>query len=435
MAIWPGGMKIEVLGVTGPYASGKTLFGLTIDPTRTRYYDFEKSGGNYESTGCDRVDVPRVLHEKFPAGYKAIDIFKWWIQDIRQLPTDKYSVIMVDTIGDAETGLADYVESRFADYGFKSPESFVSTKGIFWKYVRDEWKLILSDMASRCETFVFTSHLRKVWAGDRPTSRQEPVGKSTLMELASLYLRLEREWVDGSKLVTPKIPRGIVIKSRLASFIPGEVIPTLPPCIPEATPDAIRRYIESPPKRIKASEQKPLTDQLTDDDRLQLRAEIAVNEVAAEQARNERLNSSALRRVLAQEQLQASAQGVADQPATCEQPIAVAVQPAVGGSQETPAAVTEDQVGTCDTVVSSGGVERQVVSASSELLGELKQLKGALKIGDETWKKLLDVYSVPSATKLTADDAEQLASRLRQKLAAVNGKSELAKWASTALGN
>ena len=87
--IWPLNVSIDVLGVTGAYASGKTLFVCSIDPARTRLYDFEKSAGAYTGLGIDRVDVPSVMLEKYPKNYSPRQVFEWWYSDIKQIEPGK----------------------------------------------------------------------------------------------------------------------------------------------------------------------------------------------------------------------------------------------------------------------------------------------------------------------------------------------------------
>lgn len=280
--IWPNGIKIEVLGVTGAYGSGKTLFVLSIDPEHTRYYDFEKSGGTYEGLGVNRIDVPAVMLEKYPKGYSPRHVFEWWYSDIKLLNPGGYAVVVGDPISDIEDGLVEWVKARHAEWGFKSAESFVATGGIFWAKVKSEWKRVLADLSARCQTFAFTTHLKFVWNHGKPTTQQVPKGKSTLMELSSLFLFLER---DSSALV----PSATVLKSRLAvtKVVDGEIhiIPALPPRIAVATPKRIREYIITPPDYGKlAPDEIEQEKQFSEADKLELEAQIAADRRAAEEA-------------------------------------------------------------------------------------------------------------------------------------------------------
>ena len=144
-----------------------------------------------------------------------------------------------------------------------------------------------------CQCFFFTSHLRDVWAGSAPTGKREPKGKETLLELASLYLWLERK-ADESGSV-PGVPSAIVLKERLADTrmnVAGqlEIVQLVPPRLPIATVQAIRAYIANPPDydKLKAGE-RVVEEKMTDETRLRLEAARAEADRDAEQARNQRL--------------------------------------------------------------------------------------------------------------------------------------------------
>ena len=244
---------IEVVGLTGEYASGKTLFALSIAPGKdTLIYDTEKSSGTYQSLGFDRVDVPAEMLRVKPAGHKPIDLFTWWRDHVRSIQPGRYRVIVLDTVSEIESGLVDYVRKNPGEFGY-SASQFAKADALVWGCVKDFWKAILSDLAARCETFAFTSHLRNDFSGGRPTGKKSPKGKDTLMELASLYLWMER--AKDKKGNVPDVPAAEVIKSRLATIdvVDGVVRtrPTLPPRLPIATPAAIRAYMADPPDYAK----------------------------------------------------------------------------------------------------------------------------------------------------------------------------------------
>ena len=252
---------IEVVGLTGEYASGKTLFALSIAPGKdTLIYDTEKSSGTYQSLGFDRVDVPAEMLRHKPAGYKPIELFTWWRDHVRSIQPGQYRVIVLDTVSEIESGLVDYVRKNPGEFGY-TPAQFAKADALVWGCVKDFWKAILSDLAARCETFAFTSHLRNDFAGGRPTGKKSPKGKDTLMELASLYLWMER--AKDKKGNVPDVPAAEVVKTRLATITVADgkvdTRPTLPPRLPIATPTAIRAYMADPPdyQHLKAGERAP----------------------------------------------------------------------------------------------------------------------------------------------------------------------------------
>lgn len=286
--LWP--QPVPVLGLTGKVFSGKSLFGVTICPgPGTRVYDNEQSTKNYESLGFDRIDISREMLKKFPHGHSAKDTFLWWRDHIRQIPAGKFRVIGLDTVSEIEDGLIDYVQANPAEFG-KTAAQYAKAKGLMWGDVKRLWKSTLDDLASRCETFYFTAHLKSEWVGGAPTGKQIPKGQATLDELASLYLWLERGLDESGK--PRREPVAEVRKSRLASFrfdpATGEttVVPSLPSRIPIATPAAIRRYMIAPPdpSNLRPEEcAKP--DILSEDERLAMRARIAADELEAQRLR------------------------------------------------------------------------------------------------------------------------------------------------------
>jgi hypothetical protein len=296
--IWP--RPIDVLGVTGRYSSGKSVFITTIcRPDRCRAYDLEKSLSSYGDLvgmGMDIIDVSDELRAKYgEAGYTQKQLFMWWLNDIKQLPGGRYQVIAVDPADELEAGLVDFVKGNHSAYGFKDPEAFYRTGGIFWNEVRKEWKRILVDLASRCQTFAFSTHLKKVWRHGRPTEELTPKGKSTLMELASLYLFMERDVLGtGENRDFAQKPSAIVLKSRLGHQVWSEetqemiTTPLLPPRLPVATPNAIRDYLLNPPSYANLKEEEKTSEkELTQDARLELQVMITENQRMAAEANRE----------------------------------------------------------------------------------------------------------------------------------------------------
>jgi hypothetical protein len=309
--LWPntpsgGPCAIEVFGATGEYKSGKTLLGLSIAPgchpeghvfagkPRTLYLDFEKSGGCYGGTGCLRVDVPSKMLELQSGTYKPIDVFKWFLDLVEnKLKPGQFDTIIADPITDIESGLVDFVKANCERFGL-SKAQVEKTGGLLWGAVKDFWKQVLLKLGARCQCFFFTSHLRDVWAGNSPTGKREPKGKETLLELASLYLWLERKPDESGNV--PGIPSAIVLKERLADTRMNaagqlEIVQLVPPRLPVATVQAIRQYIANPPDydKLKTGE-RVIEEKMTDETRLRLEAARAEADREAEVARNQRLD-------------------------------------------------------------------------------------------------------------------------------------------------
>lgn len=287
-------MPIPVLGVTGEFASGKTIFLTTISPGQdTLVFDTEKSSESYvDQIGFKRIDVPLEMLKRHPQGYKPINTFVWWQSVIREIPPGKFRVIAIDVAEEIEAGLSDWVWENPLERG-RTKAQYLKMSGLFWGDVKALWKSILADLASKCETFAFATHMGKVWAGEKPTDKNKPKGKSTLMELASLYLQLERP--KDSTGGTQPMPSGIVLKTRLSRITVGGpsgamIEPILPPRLPIATPAEIRRYIEHPADYRKLIPDEKVPDKpLTDEQKTELRTTAANAEADAERLRIERM--------------------------------------------------------------------------------------------------------------------------------------------------
>ena len=292
------GINVPVIGVTGPMYSGKSLFAAQLCPTEQLNIDCEESTRTYNIPFKKRVDLFEMMGKLHPDGWKPVDAFNEFYKSVKALKPGEYRVIVVDPISDIEQGLADYVASNFKDYGFGSRQKFESTGGIFWSNVLAFWKQVLGEITAKCEIFCFTTHMRDVWMGGRPTGRKEPKGKKTLFELASLYLCLDRKPVDGK---TPDAPSANVLKSRLAKTAVDEktgllqIVQVLPMRLPVATPEAIRAYVEKPVdvKKLKKGELVEADPEMTDDEKLQLQLEIAEANREAEQAKTQRVEMMA----------------------------------------------------------------------------------------------------------------------------------------------
>ena len=374
--LWPNNRRVEVIGLTGDFGSGKTILGISICPgERTLVYDFEKSSSAYESLGFHRVDMADEMIRVSPKGYKPIDLFRWWYDHVRSIKPGQYSVIMVDPISEIEAGIVEYISERPQEFGL-TPNQIRNSAGLMWGKMKDFWKSILQDIAARCETFVFTSHLKSVWKGNAPTGKKSAKGKETLMELASLYLWMDRK--PDEKGNVPDVPAANVLKSRIAEhrWVDGELKWTdlLPPRLPRATYRAICDYMLSPPdySKLKPSE-RFVEEKATEEELAAMRLATAEAERDAELARVERIK-------LIDAARDQSSESIDNQP----------------DSETTPA---------------PSGL------ATVEQLRLLKSLKEQLEIPKEVWEtKILRKRGVDSARQLTTEQANELVETLEKKV-------------------
>ncbi len=310
-------VHIPVLGVTGKWKSGKSLFLGSIAPgafddgkSRTKYYDFELSATSYQGLGMEYVDVPGRMRELNGVDeYKPIDVFRWWRNELLAIPAGAYDVLAVDPITDIESGMVEYVLSLYQQYGFKDKDKFKAMGGVFWGAVNDHWKRFLADIASRCRTFAFSTHMRKVWVGDKPTNQDTPKGKTTLTELANLYLWLERGPDEkGVEHPTPRCRQLLKDRVCFTAIDPQTyqpiIVPYLPPAFDNCTPNRIRQYIAAPANYAALKENERVSPILLTE------AERQQNELAIAEAR-QKAEEAALERTRRQQELLALQQSPA----------------------------------------------------------------------------------------------------------------------------
>ena len=276
---WGAAMEIEVFGATGEFATGKTILGLSIAPgvhpeghpfagqPRTLYLDFEKSGATYQGTGCKRIDVPAEMLRLYGPNYTAKQVAEWFNLLPSKLKQGQFDLIEVDPVNDVESGQVDVVKSNPAAHGYNKNQ-FDRSVPLLMAAMKAHWKRLLMQYSSVCKCFFFTTHLRDEFKGGQPSGKREPRGKETLAELASLYLWLER--LPDEKGVVSDKPSAIVLKQRLADTRMNaagelEIVNLMPPRIPIATVQEIRRYIANPPDygKLAVAErvvEKPVTE-------------------------------------------------------------------------------------------------------------------------------------------------------------------------------
>ena len=302
--VTPNGTEINipVLGICGEFSSGKTLFGLTIAPgvhpeghafagkNRTLVIDAEKSSLTYNSLPFDRVDVPDELMLIHKGSYSPIQMFEWFKSYLEKIPAGRYDVIFIDPITDFDSGLTDYVKQNISKFGMTAKQ-LEKSSGLLWGIVKEQWNLLLNQIATKCKTFVFSAHMGFVWVGSVPTTKREPRGKETLTKLASLYLELIR--VPDKNGIKPTIPSGKIIKGRVSEHLfdatTGEIQSTelIPISMPKCTPTEIRNYIASPFKGENVVTESPIDENVL----LAFKADIERNRNEANQGELEILRS------------------------------------------------------------------------------------------------------------------------------------------------
>lgn len=418
--IWAG-ETIEVIGLTGEFESGKTLFGLTIDPKRTLCIDAEKSASVYEkSLGFDRIDLINAAREDHGDDYTPLQLYLTFWRIIQEA-TSTYSVWLIDPVSEIEEGLAAYVTAHPEEFGYTKAQ-FARMSGLKWGAVKGLWKRVLAVAAEKCQTLVFTSHLRLEWKGDRPTRNKIPKGKETLMELATLYLWMERSVDDSGR--KPLAPSAKVLKSRLSHAQVDDagvvsVVPMLPPRLPVATPAAIRAYIETPPnyKKLKKGE---LTqpEKMAEDERLELEASMladrrAIAEVQAGRPADDGFAVSDPKKV-----------AVADRDHKPHDPSEPPwIEPGTNAAEKAVAFLSAEDLANEAKQPANGedigaGAEEEAPAGdlcTPEQLRDLLDLKSAMKIDDDTWTNhILASRGAALPVELPTGEAQALIEKLKE---------------------
>jgi hypothetical protein len=315
-------MRIPIIMVSGPVNSGKTLFGLTIDPNCRRprtevepttiLWDQEGSADPYEG-GLNfehkdtRAAIAAGVHlEQITAGptdprwrkillekadvndSPSASLFRAWYLSLLRIPAGKYAVGMCDTFTPLQAGLADWLRKHPIAFGRSANEYEKFAQATLWPDIKEVLAYILAtDCRLRFDTFVITAHMKNEWVNKQPTGRKISEGIDVMEKLATLHMELDRTPKDKSK-DAPRVPSAIVKKERLVQFgaSSDDDQPILPPRVPQCTPDAIRRYIATPPDfgKLDAGERLPDTS-MGEDEKLRIQAAIAENQRATEETR------------------------------------------------------------------------------------------------------------------------------------------------------
>lgn len=318
--LW-NGYRIPIIMISGPVNSGKTLFGLTIDPTcrlpasvtpATIHWDQEGSADSYagalnfdhkdtraavaagvhmQAQAADALDPAwrkMLLENPDVKDSPSMSMFRAWYLSLLKVPAGKYAVGICDTFTPLQEGLIEWMRRHPAAFGRTAAQYDKASSMFLWPDLKSVLAHILAtDCRTRFDTFVINVHLKKEWTGGAPTGKHVAEGLDVLEKLATLHIELDRTPKEKGK-EAPRVPSGLVKKQRLVRFgaTGGDDLPILPPRLPEATPDAIRAYIAAPPDfaKLKVEERLPDTS-LSDDEKLRLSATMAENNRVAEEAK------------------------------------------------------------------------------------------------------------------------------------------------------
>jgi hypothetical protein len=432
--LW-GGMRIPIVMVSGLVNSGKTLFGLTIDPNCRRsaaevqpttiVWDQEGSADSYAgglnfehkdtraavgagvhmeivAAGPDDPRWRKILLEKADVNDSpAASMFRAWYLSLLKVPAGQYSVGVCDTFTPLQDGLIAWIKLHPEAFGKTYAQYDKASSMFLWPDVKSMLSYVLAtDCRTRFDTFVMCVHLKNEWAGNAKTGRQVAEGLDVLEKLATLHLELDRSPKEKGK-EAPRVPSAIVKKERLVRFgaSSDEDRPILPPRMPQGTPDAIRKYIATPPDfaKLDAGERLPDTS-MGEDEKLRIQAAIAENQRATEETRLSALEMA--RRAAEAGRANAIAQVSA----------AVAAAPANGNGH----AATQPQ----PAVIQPAPITTQ---QATEMVNLLKQLFAS---GADAGKWLLEKHGTDNPATLTETQAMGVLSDL-YAMKAVKQRAEI----------
>lgn len=312
----------ETTIVTGPYGCGKSTFtlGTGATPERTLVVDFEKSQSAFakQLPGLTYVDMQAIMAEKYPKGYKMIDLFFVTVAQIdERLRPGLFDVLVLDNASPLEDAIVAYVEKNPMEFGH-TPAQYNNMSGLKWGDVKTKYAQLLTRWGSVAKMIFIVVHLRDKWVGNtiqkdaygKPV--QEPKGKETLDQLSSMFIWLEHgpKGIPSGKVLKCRVDRKVFVadpenppEGIPADYLtelngePGIVsIPVLPLRLPKATWPAIREYMRHPADLTNPKPGEALTvKEMSDDDRLKLRAIISHNE--SEIANVERMKMEAVKPV------------------------------------------------------------------------------------------------------------------------------------------
>lgn len=438
-ALWPNGVKIPIVGITGEKWSGKTLWGLSIAPRDTIVFDFEDSSETYMHMGLQvkaRWDLYSEMLRKHGRAATPLECYQAFREAIDKIKPGEYRVLVCDPFTDIEQGLSDWVAANPGAFGYTAKQ-FENAGGLFWGAVKQCQKMLLGMIAEKVECFVFTTHMGAVWGADgKPVKGARKIkGKETLFELASLYIMLERK--PDAKGSVPDLPTGIIQKDRLAFAKIGEdgsatFTRILPPRIEGCTPQRIREYIQKPfdEKKPRKGELLEPKAALTEDEKLLLQSEMMENQkaVAEAQVKARELEVSRMEAIA-----RLSRKSPEVSPTAEEGAAAVAITPGTGsavsttevtGVEQPPFDTTSPAADPVTKMIRQDGQAAIDKREAANLHDEISSLFRELGLTGTQISGVLAKRGVKAVDELGKDQAEELRSALHRKV------TELKKTAS-----
>lgn len=238
-----------VVFVTGQRGLGKTIFGVQTDlPENICFLDFESKGAYWNELlnfGL-YVDVPSAVAQEMKGkDFGGREIWKYTKKLIDDLPPNKFTTLVIDTVGDFESYLGE--EIRFAPnlYGVKANQVGGGFGGIY-PALGAQIESILSRLhAKGVRVVVAIAHTKSAWAAGGPVpNKLRSHGNSIWHDRSMLELVLLPSGTDTpAALVQKESLAGVKLNRETGTF---EFKRRLPLRLPRCTWGEIRNYLDNP---------------------------------------------------------------------------------------------------------------------------------------------------------------------------------------------
>lgn len=239
-----------VVFVTGLRGLGKTLFSVQTDyPENVCFLDYESKGQYWHEQlkfGC-YVDIPAAAAAAAGKGkdFNGRDVWRVTKQTIDNLPENKYTTVIIDTVGDFETALGDEIRFEPQKYGVR-PNQLSGGFGGIYPALGVQVESLISRLHSKgVQLIVVTSHVKSAWAANGPVpNKLRAHGNSVWHDRSILELVLvPGQSVVPAALVQKESLAGVALNRETGRF---EFKRRLPLKLPECTWAAIADYLKNP---------------------------------------------------------------------------------------------------------------------------------------------------------------------------------------------
>jgi len=398
-------LRIPMIGLVGGKGSGKTFAGSSLCPEETTEIAVEDSGETYNFPFAKSYSMFKEVQTSNANGIPSqLDCYMWFMDLLPKIDT---RILFIDPITDLQAGGYQYIVRNCTQFGLTA-EQCKSSSGLVWGALKAHLKLLLGRVSRNLETIIYTSHTGLVWKNGKPApGKVKAKGVDTFYELASLVVFLKRD-VDPATGKQPDAPVGHITPpmgkarlSRITKLPDGSYggQPLLPPRIDRFTWEEFRKSVNSPPNYAKlTAKQKAEVEVLTDDEKLELQAEIAENNAEAERLKMQRIEATKEAKERNRQALQKQAEERTVTEATTEQapfdtePTPTAELPTQKGQGEPDPANTILAVADRIEIIKKQATELWGKAAVAQLKASIEKRAGKdKKFADMTEEQVIDL--------------------------------------------